>query len=208
MDMEKKYSIRDLELIFSGSTSVLIAMDFALASSHGARVDCVNRAIDYIAQSMAKTPQHRQNMSEDALTIEFVNTLKAIGMQAGHDTQYGGHCDIVIEGRDDFLWIGEAKIHSSYDWLFKGFQHLDTRYSTGSYGQDHGWMIIYIKGTRIDNVMAEWGKRLVVLRPDVSIVPSSGNDSIMNTEHTHQRTGRKFNIRHIPVSLYFKPEDG
>jgi len=135
-----------------------------------------------------------------------VTALKAMGFQASHDTQYGGHCDVVIEGKCDFLWIAEAKIHSSYDWLLSGFEQLDQRYSTGLPGQDAGEIIIYCFGARLDRVMSEWETRLVGARPDVSIDRSVTEPLLRRSTHTHKATGGKFRIRHKGITLYFNPK--
>ena len=76
----------------------------------------------------------------------------------------GGHCDIVVEAQDEFLWIAEAKKHGNYDWLLKGFQQLDTRYTTGLVGQDSGELIIYHFGQRTDKIMAAWAEHLKLNR--------------------------------------------
>lgn len=176
-----------------------------LAKNHEQRLQCVEAAMDWIAQEHSKTRQHRHGRDEDALTTDIITDLKAIGFTAHHDTDYGGHCDIVIEARDDFLWIGEAKIHKGYDWLLKGFQQLDTRYSTGLRGQDNGGLIIYCKTARVDQIMGIWRKRLSKSRADVEI--ETCKDNVFRSKHIHKSTGNIFTVCHLPISLYFKPED-
>ncbi|ESZ56513.1 hypothetical protein [Mesorhizobium sp. L103C131B0] len=182
-----------------------VLFQMAMAANHQDRLNAVEDAIDWIAQEHTKTRQHRQERSEDALTIDIISDLKSMGFQASHDTQYGGHCDIVIEARDNFLWIAEAKIHSSYDWLVKGFAQLDERYSTGLPGQDAGEMLIYCYGERADRVMKEWGIRLRESRPDVEVTAPDDDPLVLRSTHVHKGTGATFRVRHKGVSLYFKP---
>ena len=177
-----------------------------LANDHEERLTQVEAAIDWIAQEHSKTRQHRYGRSEDALTTDIITDLRAMGFAASHDQDYGGHSDIVIEARDDFLWLGEAKIHRSYDWLLKGFQQLDTRYATALPGQDTGGLIIYCKTERIDQIMDRWCQRLLKKRPDVTI-ETGANPLIRRSTHVHNRTGRPFRVRHVPISLYFRPQD-
>jgi hypothetical protein len=200
-------SFAELKARFGHSATDQIRLLMMFASSHEERLEAVNQAIDWIVLEHSKTRQHRQGRSEDGLSIDVVTELKAIGFAASHDTQYGGHCDIVIEARDGFLWIGEAKIHKDYDWLLKGFQQLDTRYSTGLPGQDAGGIIIYYFGQNLTNVMATWQDRLVEARPDVQVTVCPINPLVRNSIHTHKNSGLPFRIRHTPISLYFKPED-
>jgi hypothetical protein len=206
MNEPKTMSFAELKAIFTSPTDQ-IRFQMALASSHEDRLNAVNAAIDWIVQEHTKTRQHRQGRSEDALSIDIVTDLKAIGFAASHDTQYGGHCDIVIEAREGFLWIGEAKIHDSYDWLLKGFQQLDTRYSTGIPGQDAGGIIIYYTGRNLAKVMEKWHAHLSKARPDVQITVCPKNPLVRDSVHIHQNSGLPFRIRHTPINLFFKPED-
>lgn len=193
--------------MFGGSTPDRVRLRLFLAKSHSEVLRCVEEALDWIFQEQSKFRQHKQDMSEDQITVEIVQQLKAMGIQAGHDTDYGGHGDIVVELKNDFLWIGEAKIHRDYDWLLKGFQQLDTRYSTGIAGQDSGGMIIYCYGSRTDQVMERWSDHLVTNRPDVTVASVDGKPLERRSAHIHERTGAQFIIRHTPVSLYFNPKD-
>jgi hypothetical protein len=201
------FTVRDLELMFGESTPVRIQFNMMLATTHDRRVEQVEAAIDWIAQEHAKTRQHRYERDEDALTIDVITELRAMGFDASHDKDYGGHGDIVIEARDEFLWIAEAKIHSTYGWLLKGFQQLDTRYATGLPGQDTGGLIIYCKAPRVDQIMDRWTDYLRKRRPDVQIEVCTNNPLNRRSVHAHERTGRPFKIRHVPISLYFDPKD-
>ncbi len=207
MSLQDRYTLRDLELLFSQSTPDRIRWNMMLATDHAQRLAQVEAAIDWIAQEHSKTRQHRFDRDEDALTTDIITDLKAMGFAASHDQDYGGHSDIVIEARDEFLWLGEAKIHRDYDWLLKGFQQLDTRYATALPGQDTGGIIIYCKAERIDQIMDRWCERLSEKRPDVDIENCPNNSLIRRSCHIHQRTGLFFRVRHVPISLYFKPKD-
>jgi hypothetical protein len=204
---DEKLSFAVLRAMFGSSTPGDIKFRWTFSSNHKERLSCVNDAIDWIIQEHTKTRQHRQGRGEDALSIDIVTELKALGFDASHDTQYGGHCDIVIEARGNFLWLGEAKVHDAYDWLLKGFQQLDTRYSTGIPGQDAGGLIIYYFGQDLANVMQIWEQRLARARPDVQISICKNNPLIRNSVHIHKNSGLPFHVRHTPVNLHFKPED-
>lgn len=203
---EKQLTLRDLQNIASNSEPFEIMLKMMLAADHADRLWCVQRAVDYIAREMFKAPQHYQELNEDGLTNIVLSNLKSMGFQATHDTQYGGHCDIVIEAKDGFMWIAEAKIHRDYEWLLKGFQQLTTRYTTGVIGQDAGEIIIYINARRIDKIMESWASFLAKERPEVFIEYNKDDIRIV-TKNIHERTGRVFTIRHTPISLYFNPKD-
>lgn len=199
------YSLRELQAMFQ-TTPDRIRLEMIFATSHERRLALVEQAIDWIGQEHTKTRQHRLNRGEDALTTDIVTDLKAMGFQASHDTQYGGHCDIVVEAKDDFLWIAEAKVHGAYDELLQGFQQLDTRYATGLPGQDAGELIIYCRGARADQVMQRWAEHLKSNRTDVEIDPTI-DPLVYRSSHTHEGTGSKFRVRHRVISLHFNPQD-
>src|SRR5690606_18117893 len=116
------------------------------------------------------------------------------------------HCDIVVEGRDEFLWIAEAKKHSSYDWLEKGMSQLSTRYSTGLEGQDCGEILIYTYSPRLDRIMAEWNVRLKELVSEIEVEEVDADKLLFRSTHVHERTGRPFRVRHKGVTLHFAPK--
>ena len=200
-----KDSIAFIKASVNPPTPVQIMLETLMATAHEQRLTLVERAVDWVVQEFVKTRHVRQTMSEDTLTVEIVTSMKAMGFQAAHDTQYGGHCDIVVEARDDFLWIAEAKKHKGYDWLIAGFEQLDRRYSTGLAGQDAGEMIIYCFGERADLVLSEYQSRLSIARKDVRFDGAMTQGLFRRSVHTHVNTGRDFQVRHVIVPLYFKP---
>lgn len=167
----------------------------------------VESAIDYIVNEFQKTRQHRFNDSEDQLTVNAILALRSMGFDAGHDTDYGGHCDIVIDGRDNFLWLGEAKIHSDYNWLLKGFQQLVTRYSTGVPGQNVGGMLIYCRNANVFQIIERWKVHLQASIQGIKIEPLPGNPLVFSSFHIHEVSGLLYRVRHTPIGLHFSPKD-
>ena len=205
--MAESYTLRDLENRARGNVPLEISIGLIFASSADDMVALVDRAIDHIVQEFARTPKERKDRSEDGLSIDLVTSLKELGFQASHDTTTGGHCDIVVDGIYNFLWLGEAKIHKDYDWLLKGFNQLDSRYATATKNQDHGGMIIYCMGERVDQVMDRWREHLAKERPDVTVGTRGDGELEFRSSHVHTRTGREYHVRHVPISLYWKPLD-
>ncbi len=203
----KDLTLRDLMLIADSQSSpaLKIQLERVASNTYEGKLSCLRRAVDYLALEISKTPQNSYKLSEDELTDKLILGLKSMGYQASHDTQYGGHCDIVVEERNDFLWIAEAKIHGSYDWLMKGFQQLTTRYATGLKNQNNGELIIYIKQENIKNIMDKWRDFLSTSIPSISISESKSGDFHFSSSHTIERTGTAFGVRHLPISVYFKP---
>lgn len=177
-----------------------------LAKTYEAFISVLYKDIDIIVADIEENPELRKEDSEDRLTIEIKGQLKRLGYDASHDTKIGGHADLVVK-KQSWLWIGEAKIHSSYGYLFQGFQQLTTRYSTGSYNNCEGGMLIYIRNRSIQQIMEKWEE---YLKKKITELETSGcpvNPLSFYSTHCHQRTGLSFKVRHIPVNLYFSPED-
>lgn len=205
--MNNETTLHDLRLMARDSTPMLIMFDLLEADSYSKKLSCVERGVDFAIQEMIKVRHLYQGMTEDQLTNSLINVLLGMGFKPTHDTQIGGHCDIVIQFDDGFLWIGEAKIHGAYEWLLKGFNQLDSRYSTGMPGQDSGDLIIFVFEERIDRVMEKWAEKLSAERPDVTMKTCERNPTRRISSHRHERTGLPFRTRHIPVSLHFAPRD-
>jgi hypothetical protein len=205
---DRLYSMAELNAVIGQSTPGRIQLSMPFATSHEERRKLVEEAIDWIAQEMTKTCHLRQDKSEDEISIDFVSMLKAMGFQAAHDTQYGGHCDIIVEAKDDFLWIAEAKLHSSYAWLEKGMAQLSTRYSTGLEGQDCGEILVYTYSPRLDKIMLEWGNRLKGSVDGIDVEVVDTDIMTFLSVHVHEKTGRPFRVRHKGVTLHFTPTAG
>lgn len=199
------FSLKELQLLTCGNVPAQVSLALIFSETAEDMLVQVDTAIDHIAQDFARSPKERQGRSEDGLTTDVITSLRSMGFQASHDTAVGGHCDVVIEGRNNFLWLGEAKIHRSYDWLLQGFNQLDTRYSTASLHQDSGGIIIYCYDGRTDQIIDEWAARLKEARPDVDVKDRALNKAFFISSHVHHRTGRLYHVRHVPIALQWKP---
>ncbi|MDY6939765.1 MAG: hypothetical protein SWY16_19200 [Cyanobacteriota bacterium] len=163
--------------------------------------------IDKIIYQTQENPELCQEDSEDKLTLDIKKQLCCMGYDATHELKIGGHCDLVVK-KNNFIWIGEAKKHSSYPYLWKGFQQLMTRYSTGDDNQKDGGILIYIFIKNAQSVMQKWKNYL----SEKELTGYSSNSCPLRklaffSNHTHERSGLAFKIRHMPVILYFNPKD-
>lgn len=170
-------------------------------------IEVLYKDIDLSIKNLEESAELYQKCEEDLLSHVIATYLRGKGYSATHDEKHRGHCDILVR-KGNYKWIGEAKIHGAYDTLFKGFQQLNTRYSTGDINQTAGGMIIYIRGKNAKRVMETWethlkGKNLPDLITDT---PPRESLAFFST-HTHEGSGLSFKVRHMPVLLYFNPED-
>jgi hypothetical protein len=200
-------TLAEVKAIWRG-TACEAALNYVLAQNHEDRVEAVRMALDYACNELEKNRHNKQGLSEDQLTTEICSFLNALGFQAAHDEQIGGHCDIVIKGIELFRWLAEAKMHDAYKWLDKGFKQLSTRYSTGVSGQDNGEVIVYCFNKDAKAMLKKWRAELQMRNKDIRIQDSDcGNPLLFCSSHKHDVSGLEFRIRHKAVALHWQPED-
>lgn len=201
-------TLGDLERLGMLNKPLIINYHLLSYNTYSEFIQIIYNALDFIIQKIEESRQYYYNLDEDQITINIINMLICMGFDASHDTAVGGHCDVLIKGKPAYshLWIGEAKIHGAYKWLWDGFLQLDRRYSVGRENSCHGAMIIYCNVARIDNVMQSWKDHM---RTQTDYDFSFSNCDILingfDSSHTHHRTGQKFMTKHIPISIHFKP---
>jgi hypothetical protein len=163
--------------------------------------------LDKVIYQIQENPELRKNDKEDRLTIDIVNQLRILGYEASHDTKIGGHVDLTVR-KSDFLWLGEAKVYRSNNYLWEGFLQLTTRYSIGDCNQNNGGLLIYIKDEYASSIMESWQNYLLEKSlPNYSVRPCKMRSLAFISTHRHERSGQAFHVRHIPVILYFAPKD-
>lgn len=198
-------TVAQLRAQFSG-TAQGAALDYALAQDHQTRVEAVQKAVDYACNELEQNKHKKQQLGEDAITLEVCSMLKMAGFQAAHDHSVNGHCDIVITGKELFLWLAEAKEHSNYAWLDKGFRQLSTRYSTGVKGQDHGEVLIYCYNEDAKAMLDKWRTELKNRNEGVS-TDDAADPLLFKSTHKHAASGLDFHVRHKAIALYWAPTD-
>lgn len=197
----------ELRVLFDG-TAQGAHLEFVLCQNHASRVKHVQKGVDFACNEFESQSSKKQGLGEDAITLDICSMLKMAGFQASHDKYTNGHCDIVVDGKDMFLWLAEAKEHSSYGWLDKGFQQLTTRYSSGKYGQDNGDILIYCYNQDAKAMLDKWREELATRNPRVKTFDSPcGNPLLFCSTNKHQSSGLDFHIRHKVMPLLRKTND-
>lgn len=200
-------SIATLRTLVVG-TPMETGIDFLFAQSHEARVNAIQRSVDFACNKLVKHRNKKKKGDEDGLTVQVCDMLSSSGIDAIHNASVSGHCDVVIKGKSDFLWLAEAKKHSDYAWLDKGFKQLSTRYSTGNPGQDHGDILIYCFVQDAKTMLEKWKDELVFRNAYVSVSEDTIVKSLtFKSKHKHECSGLDFYVRHKVVSLYWDPKD-
>jgi hypothetical protein len=178
-----------------------------LAETYDKFIQVLYKDIDKIIYQLQENSELLQSDTEDRLTLSILHGLRCMGYSASHEQKIGGHVDLAVK-KGNFTWIGEAKIHSDYEYLWQGFQQLTTRYSTGDDNQSDGGLLIYIRTRNAKQVVQKWQEHLTTKSlPGYSIQPCKIRNLGFFSIHTHQRSGCDFKVRHMPVILYFNPQD-
>jgi len=205
---KRGFSVAELMARAAGNTSAEIVLELLLLPDYPEFVALINRAIDMSLVRMAENPELRKDRTEDELTIELVNLLRQLTFVAEHEAKVGGHCDITIRGPSGYVWLAEAKRHNqTLNWLYQGFQQLNTRYSTGLANHDQGALILYLYGANALSQMTKWKNHLASLHDGLVLSDCPLNPLAFNSVHEHERSGLPYHVRHIPLSLHFTPKD-
>lgn len=146
-------------------------------------------------------------MDEDQLTLTLSKPLKGMGFDISHSKNIGGNCDVSIEGASEMLWLGEAKIYTSYGKLMGGFQQLCDRYATGMPNQTNGAMLFYFFNGKVASIMKSWRRYLEKSRPKLVAANVDGNSLQFRTTEPHVATEESLRTVHMPVPLMHEPTD-
>jgi hypothetical protein len=197
----------------NAGTPLGATLEYVLAQDHSARLAALQSAVDFACNLLEqhkhkKQGEKKKGLSEDEITLQICEMLQMAGFQAAHDTDIGGHCDIVVKGKNHFLWLAEAKKHDSYDWLGKGFDQLSRRYSTGTMGQDHGEVLVYCYTKDAKAMLIKWREELQARHANLQTADcSTGNALVFHSTHKHLSSGLDFHVRHKAIALHWDPKD-
>lgn len=193
-----------LELV--GGTAGARTLRWQLAKNSAERVAIIEEALDECYSRLVDQRGLSKDRSEDELTMQLANMLCMAGIEARHDQHVNGHCDLVITAKNNFMWLGEAKVHSGYSWLESGFQQLSTRYGTALPGRDHGELIIYHRQGNSLAVIEEWQNLVVAMGLQTRLVEALVPPNLsFRTVHVCPNSGCAFHVRHVIVPLRHAP---
>lgn len=204
----ENYSLKqliDMEFLNPGAAQFAKRL---LVNSYDDFVEVLTKDIEDSIRNIEENPSVKnKDESEDSLTDRITSQLKILGYIATHDAFIGGHVDISVTNKG-YTWLGEAKKHSSYDWLEKGYSQLTTRYLRGTSSCNQGGIIIYVFNINCKKIIETWKEKLKKLEYEDFELKDCPLDPefAFYTTHTHQ-SGVKLNIRHKAVHLFFQPED-
>jgi hypothetical protein len=205
----REFSLANLE---NGPESLQISLELQMQKfykrSYLDFVDLIHKALNFSISLMAAAKNITLGMDEDQLTHDLLLPLIGMAFDVTHSTNVGGNCDIVVTGHSSYLWLGEAKVFSSYGKLLGGYRQLADRYSTGLPNQDHGAVIVYmVTHGNAKNRMQEWEEYLKVSETGVKTTRTKERPLEFSSVQDHQGTGLPIYVQHVPVVLFHVPTD-
>ena len=179
---------------------------FLLAQDNDGRLRALEKIVDSIYDNISTNRHIIHTETEDQITIIIVIALNAFGIDASHDSQVGGHVDILVKAAGGFVWIAEAKMDRGNSWISKGYLQLTTRYMPGTNGADSGELLIYCKKQQAIRTLQSWRSHLE-RQSNIELVEEFDVDGLMfRTHHYSEVSGRRTKVRHRVLPLYFNPQ--
>lgn len=189
--------------------TIKISVEQAISQTYDNFCDLVESTLLSVALEIERNKALYCKLGEDQLTGIMSIGMKMAGFDSEHDTYRNGHADILI--RDDskrFEWIGEAKLDNGPAYLMEGFRQLCDRYSDGNPNSSRGGLIIYTEKQNKKTLILNWIDHVSSnYETNIDCTENCPLTLTARTQHEHTATGVLYRIRHIPVSLYYKPTD-
>jgi hypothetical protein len=210
----KDYSQKDLLLLAQRNPALSIAIHLTALGGEPPSKDgydefngLVDDALDFCIREMERQPQLHYDQNEDRLSKSLISPMLGMGFEVDSKAN-GGNVDVAIELGRSYSWLGESKIWDGPAYIFEGYLQLTTRYASGGEYQTSVGMITFCGLKRSDQAMLDWANHLSANGKDVSIpnMPIIGSTGFRST-YRSERSGAVMSVRHMSVSIYFKPED-
>lgn len=195
----------------ASTTGSEISLKWMIAENSSDRFDILRKALDHCYRELVDNRQVNleDRVSEDQLSVQICQMLGGMGILASHDTQVGGHVDILVRAHGGFLWVGEAKIDRGPAYVSGGFDQLSTRYGTAGAGRNQGEMIIYSWFPKSVERLTAWRDHLLGMEnvADLQITEQIEDPNWhFSTSHSCPATGHAFYVRHVFVPLHYQPK--
>ncbi|SFR00764.1 hypothetical protein SAMN04487773_0965 [Enterobacter sp. kpr-6] len=202
---DSSFSLADLQVLSKYDPDLKGLLKRKFAANNEQFVEQLYIDIDD-AIHLLETQKHmyqQGHWGEDELTGVITAFLKGRNYDAEHDTQHGGHIDLLVKhqlGR--FEWIGEAKLWDGPAYIYGGWTQLNERYGTGTYRDNFGGIIIYVKQKKSQEKFSAWQSHLLEQVNDAVITPDNQNPLRFSSTTNHPASNQPYFVRHMAVSLF------
>lgn len=171
-----------------------------LACTYQRFVNILYQDLDDALQHLEQARHLYKDSNEDQLSSQIISFLKGRFYDAEHDTQHGGHVDILVKHQHGkYEWIGEAKIWKGAEYALDGWNQLNKRYSSGTVRDNHGGILLYVKVKNAKQKLNDW---LDHLKMNIEVeIEEDINPLVKKTKSIHEGSGLEIYIRHMAVML-------
>lgn len=203
-----KMTLSTAEKVYASDPAAKNFFDSIDATDYKGFINHVENSISTCIEQLERNPESHCKKCEDQITIAIRDMLNVMGFNAEHDVQVGGHVDLHVK-KGSWSYHAEAKIFKGNAYAFEGWQQLTTRYAIGTRYNNFGGILLYLRNhSNTLEIMRNWKTHLETLSiNDFVIDHCPSKPLVLLSSHTLERTGLPYHIRHIPISLYFKPQD-
>lgn len=199
--MPNSISLEQIEYLAKYDLEVKNLIARKVANNYEQFVNILHDDLDDSIQHLTQNRHLYQNFSEDQISVNLIGMLKARNYDADHDSQHGGHVDIIVKHQfGKFEWLGEAKIWGGPAYMADGWAQLNKRYSAGTINDNHGGILLYVKAPNAVAKLNDWIDHLKTIEDEIKI-SSETNPLVKNTITKHPSSGLDYRVRHIAVVL-------
>lgn len=145
------------------------------------------------------------DLDEDALSGVLNVALCSLALDASGGV-FNGNCDVKIK-RDDYVWLGEAKIAGNTSHIHGGYLQLRNRYASGIPEHNRGGMLIFCQDEPTDVVMAGWRAALEMIVPNSNPTDHVTSPFAFTSIDKAPGTNQPLRLIHIAFPLFHKPLD-
>lgn len=202
---EYKFSLDDINYIGRREPRLLGMIERKLSTNKEVFLKQLDLDICDALYDLQKKKHIYQNdkWGEDELTFQVVSFLQARLWDAEHDTQHGGHIDILVKSEGgNHEWLGEAKLWDGPKYIHGGWIQLTEKYGTGTLRDDHGGMILYIKADKAADKMKTWKNYLTKHSAKVEVTLDPINPLVFHSVSPHPATSLPYSVKHFAVALF------
>lgn len=208
--MSDHFSLGDFEEMAKTNKAARLLKDRFDANDYSSFIKAIYNDLDYVLDNIIQNRELRQSDGEDRTTLDIMNLFNGlIGYSASHETKSGGHVDLIVKSdRLGYRWLAEAKRWTGAKKCYKGYMQLFSRYSTGTVTENQGCVIAYFYTDKVKTKFWRYKKYLENAgHVDFEITECAVNSFHFYSSHLHTGSGLKYIVKHVPVMLFFKPED-
>ncbi|KZK65705.1 hypothetical protein A1L58_06350 [Shewanella baltica] len=200
------FSLADLAQL-AGEHEIAMMLRRKSVKTHLDFVQQLYKDFDEAIQNLIHNRQRfqRAEFGEDEISAFLISFLKGRFYDADHDTQHGGHADIIVKANNGrWEWIGEAKLWGGKSWTHEGWKQLVDSYTVATVGETHSGLLVYIKQDNAKQKFDTWYEFFNESIAPIKLDYLADNPLIFDSVHLNRSSGLEQCVRHFAIPLWHK----